>query len=121
LFAPYVQYFLLTAQLFPLSIRCVTSNSLRKALDLAPVPPEGNRLRIALALAGQRQTAIREATGLRASKVSRLVRGRLAKQPLQPTEADAFAIAAHFGVPVQTLWPHSAFVRVWTPEVSRVA
>jgi hypothetical protein len=74
-----------------------------------------------LALVGQRQTAICEATGLRASKVSRLVRGRLAKRLLQPTEAEAAAIAAHFGVPVQTLWPHSAFVRVWTPEVSRVA
>jgi transcriptional regulator with XRE-family HTH domain len=95
----------------------VTPNTLRKALDSGPVPPEGNRLRIALALVGQRQTAICEATGLRASKVSRLVRGRLAKRLLQPTAA----IAAHFGVPVQTLWPHSAFVRVWTPEVSRVA
>jgi hypothetical protein len=40
---------------------------------------------------------------------------------LQPTEAEAEAIAAHFGVPVQTLWPRSAFVRVWTPEASHVA
>jgi hypothetical protein len=99
----------------------VTPNSLRKALDSSPVPPEGNRLRIALALVAQRQTAICEATGLRASKVSRLVRGALASRALQPTEAEAEAIAAHFGVPVQTLWPRSAFVRVWTPEASHVA
>jgi hypothetical protein len=99
----------------------VTPNALRKALDSTPVPPEGNRLRVALALIGQRQTAIREATGFRASKVSRLVRGKLANRPLQPTEAEAHAIATHFGVPVQSLWPLSAFVRVWTPEASRVA
>jgi transcriptional regulator with XRE-family HTH domain len=91
----------------------VTRNALRKALDLAPIPPEGNRLRIALALLGQQQTAILAATGFRASKVSRLVRGKLAKRPIQPTEAEAGAIAAHFGVPVKTLWPNSTFISVW--------
>jgi hypothetical protein len=99
----------------------VTRNALRKALDLAPIPPEGNRLRIALALLGQQQTAILGTTGFRASKVSRLVRGKLAKRPIQPTEAEAGAIAAHFGVPVKTIWPNSTFISVWTSEAERVA
>jgi hypothetical protein len=53
--------------------------------------------------------------------VSRLVRGKLAPQPVRPTEAEADAIAAHFGVPVKTLWPNSTFISVWSPEAERVA
>jgi hypothetical protein len=99
----------------------VTPHALRKTLDSSPVPPEGNRIRIALALVGQQQTAIRRTTGMPASKVSRLVRGALSARPIQPTEADARAIAAHFGVPVKALWPNSTFISVWqaTPDESR--
>jgi transcriptional regulator with XRE-family HTH domain len=83
------------------SIRSVmTRTALRKALENAPVGPQGNRLQIALAFTGQRQTAIAEATGLTNGTISQIATGRT-----RPSLDTASAIARFLGVPVETLFP----------------
>jgi transcriptional regulator with XRE-family HTH domain len=85
----------------------MTPQTLRKTLDAMPVGREGNRLRVALAIKGERQNALAEAIGLAPASVSLIVSGRNT-----PTLETAHAIAAFLGVPIETLFP---------PEVSRVA
>jgi transcriptional regulator with XRE-family HTH domain len=85
----------------------MTPQTLRKTLDAMPVGREGNRLRVALALKGERQNVLAEAIGLAPASVSLIVSGRN-----NPTLETAHAIASFLGVPIETLFPS---------EVSRVA
>jgi transcriptional regulator with XRE-family HTH domain len=77
--------------------------TLQKTLDAMPVGREGNRLRVALAIKGERQNALAEAIGLAPASVSLIVSGRNT-----PTLETAHAIAAFLGVPIETLFPAEA-------------
>lgn len=81
----------------------MTRTALQRALDQAPVGPDGNRVRIALAFSGKRQKALAEAIGLSRGTVSAIVSGQ---HP--PTLVTAQAIAEFFGVSIDTLFPRKA-------------
>jgi DNA-binding XRE family transcriptional regulator len=78
----------------------VSADTLRKQLEQAPLGVERNRVRAALAAKRQTQQVLAEAIGLTPQAISLIASGQN-----QPTLATARAIAEHFGVPIETIWP----------------
>lgn len=78
----------------------ISKQLLANALSALPLGAQTNRVNMAFVLTGQQKQRVAVKLGMNPTRFSQLING-----VLEPTEDERKAIAKHFGVPVEVLFP----------------